>query len=118
MRMAASGWLAIALLLACSAGRGVAAPDPAGPLEYARDVRPLLEKHCVKCHGPEKQKGDLRLDIKSLAVRGGADGAVIVPGKAGESRLIVAVSGSDEDLVMPPKGERLSEKEVGTLRRW
>jgi hypothetical protein len=93
-------------------------PAASQPVEFQHQVLPLFEKHCVKCHGPEKQKGDLRLDVKSMALRGGADGAVIVPGKGGESRLVVAVSGVDEDLIMPPKGERLSAAEVGVLRRW
>lgn len=87
-------------------------------VDFERDVRPLLEKNCVKCHGPEKQKGDLRLDGKNAAMRGTTDGPVILPGKGAESRLVTAVAGVDEDLVMPPKGERLTSEQVGILRRW
>jgi hypothetical protein len=88
------------------------------PVDFVRDIRPLLEERCVKCHGPEKQKADLRLDGKAAAMRGATDGAVIVPGKSAESRLVLAVAGVDEDLLMPPKGERLSAEQIGLLRRW
>jgi mono/diheme cytochrome c family protein len=88
------------------------------PADFIRDIQPILEKNCVKCHGAEKQKGDLRLDGKAAAMRGATDGPVILPGKGGESRLIKAVAGLDEDLVMPPKGDRLTGQQVGLLRRW
>lgn len=78
----------------------------------------MFQQRCLKCHGAEKQKGDLRLDVKSLAMRGATDGPVILSGKSAESRLIQAVAGLDEDLVMPPKGERLTPEQIGLLRRW
>jgi hypothetical protein len=68
--------------------------------------------------GGEKQKADLRLDRKGSAMRGATDGPVIIPGKGAESRLVMAVAGVDEDLVMPPKGDRLTLEQVGLLRRW
>jgi mono/diheme cytochrome c family protein len=88
------------------------------PVDFTREIRPLFEKHCVKCHGPEKQKSDLRLDSKSHGMRGATDGAVIIPGKSAESRIVLAIAGVDEDLVMPPKGDRLTPKEIGLVRRW
>ncbi|MEY2600383.1 MAG: hypothetical protein RLZZ142_2642 [Verrucomicrobiota bacterium] len=91
----------------------------AASVDFVRDVRPVLEKHCYSCHGPEKQKGGLRLDVKSAAMKGGEEHAPnIIPGKAKESPLLIAVRGEDEDLKMPPKGERLSAAEVEILTRW
>lgn len=90
----------------------------AGPVDYVRDVKPIFAKHCVSCHGPDKQRSSLRLDAATFVHKGGNSGKAIVPGKSGDSLLLKAVSGADKDLVMPPKGERLSAAEVATLRAW
>src|SRR4051794_18398196 len=93
-------------------------PATGRPIDFDRDVRPLFVKHCYACHGPDKQKGGLRLDRKADAVKGGDDGAVIVPGKAVESPLVRLTAGLEADRVMPPKGERLTAEQVGVLRAW
>lgn len=95
-----------------------AAPPGAVSIEFTRDIQPLFASHCVKCHGPERQKADLRLDVKRFALRGGDSGKVIVPGKSAESKLIQLVAGLDPDAVMPPKGERLKPGEIELLRAW
>ncbi len=91
-----------------------AAPD------FARDVRPIFSAHCVKCHGPEKQKGGYRVDAKSVALTGGEGSAPnIIPGNAAVSPLLRYVSGADPDLRMPPVEEPpLSAAEVDVLRAW
>ena len=91
-------------------------PAPAATADFARDIQPLFADRCVKCHGPEKQKGGLRLDVKSAAMKGGDEGKVIEPGKSADSLLIHLVAGLDEDKVMPPKGERLTPEQIGLLR--
>ncbi len=85
---------------------------------FDTDVRPILESNCFGCHGPEKQKSDLRLDLEVTALRGGESGAVIIIGDADGSRLIQLVSGQDPDLVMPPKGDRLTDDQIGVLKQW
>lgn len=91
----------------------------AAPVDFVREVRPILEKHCYSCHGPEKQKGSLRLDVKAAAFKGGDEhAATIRPGNPKDSPLLIAVLGEDEDLKMPPKGERVSRSEIETLTRW
>lgn len=88
-------------------------------VDYGRDIQPLLNKHCVSCHGPLKQKSGFRLDQRSSALRGGdTHGVAIVPGKSQDSPLLRYVAGTDPDLVMPPKGERLSQGQVDLLRAW
>ncbi len=60
----------------------------AADVSFATQIRPLLEKHCTECHGKEKQKADLRLDLRPHAFKGGSGGPVIVPGDSGKSALV------------------------------
>jgi hypothetical protein len=96
-----------------------AAGPPPATIDFARDVRPLLERSCISCHGKEKQRGGLRLDDGVLALRGGNSGIVIKPGDGAGSRLVVLVAGQDADLKMPPgKARPLSSAEVALLKAW
>ena len=91
----------------------VASPD------FARDVAPILERHCLDCHGPEKQSGGTRYDQREAAFGAGDSGDfAIVPGKPEESELIHRISSTHKDERMPPKGERLSSAEIATIRDW
>ncbi len=99
----------------------IAAPARAGgdaAVDFARDIRPILAKSCYGCHGPKQRKSDLRLDDKAAALRGGAEGPVILPGKGAESPLVARVASDDPEQVMPPKGEKLTPGQVGILRAW
>jgi hypothetical protein len=96
--------------------RPLAAPRP---IDYARDVRPILETRCYACHGPNKQKAGLRLDERAVAFRVGSDGVeAIRPGHASESELIRRVGSLDPEERMPPEGDRLTSEQVGILRTW
>ena len=87
--------------------------------DFVREVRPIFEKHCFKCHGTEKQKGGLRFDLKVGAFKMGESGErAIVPKHADQSRMIKLVTSLKDDEWMPPKGERLAAKEVDVLKRW
>lgn len=87
-------------------------------VDFVRDVRPIFEKYCYECHGAEKQKNDYRLDIKAVAMTGGADHAPnIIARKSAESPLFRFVSGLDEKIAMPPKS-KLSSAEIDVLKRW
>jgi hypothetical protein len=99
----------------------LASPAPAGgpPIDFHRDVKPILEKSCFACHGPEKQKAGLRLDSRAELLKGGDGGPAVVPGKGADSLLVKLAGYEDADRPMPPKKEkRLSAEQVGTLRRW
>jgi len=96
---------------------------PASPkkdLTYAKDIKPLFEKSCFKCHGTEKQKGKLRLDSLEAVKKGGEDGEVIVVGKSEKSSLVHAIAALDPDMTMPPegKGDPLTKEQVGLVRAW
>src|SRR6266700_559910 len=74
------------------------ASDKTG-VTYATDIKPILDKSCIKCHGSEKQKGKLRLDSLEAVLKGGEDGKVVEPGKSEESILVHNVAHvGDEDL--------------------
>jgi len=63
-------------------------PDVQQAMVYADVIKPILETRCYGCHGPNKQKGKLRLDEPDFILKGGKDGKIIVAGKADESNLI------------------------------
>ncbi len=87
-------------------------------LHFQQKVMPLFERHCIECHGSEKQKGGLRLDLRASAF-GDREFQTIVSGNSQESELIerVMLPDDDEDR-MPPDGERLTEAELALLRDW
>lgn len=80
-------------------------------------VHPVLRQRCFNCHGPEEQKGALRLDSREAVLRGGDLGPSVIPGKPAESRLIQAIHHTTPDLEMPPK-EKLSSAEIVAFERW
>ncbi len=91
----------------------------AGTVDFVTEVQPLLKKHCFECHGEKKQKSGLRLDIKSMAMKGGDQFAPnILPGNAKGSPLVQFIGSQNKEDQMPPKGERLSPMEIATVSRW
>ena len=92
--------------------------ESAQPVDFASQIAPILENRCQVCHGAAQQLSGLRLDNRAAALKGGYSGPVIVPGDSGASRLIRLVSGLEEDLVMPPAGDRLPSGQVELLRTW
>ena len=103
------------LLLTTSASL---AAEPAGIAFFEQKIRPLLQKQCIECHSEKKQKGELRLDAKAFAFKGGHDGAAIVPGKADASPLFQRITSADEDERMPPKGDPLTAAQVALVKAW
>src|SRR5262245_42154144 len=94
-------------------------PPPATTtVDFARDIQPILEASCVKCHGRGKDKGGFNLDTRESFVKGGDNGHTAEPGKSAESYVIELVSGFDPDNVMPVKGSKLTAQQVSLLRGW
>jgi len=115
-------WVCLALHFVLPSLLGLAPSAVGAPVDFARDVRPILEKHCYECHGSEKQKSGYRVDVRDIALKGGDSGnAAILPHNAKQSPLIRFVSGEDEEMLMPPKKSnkpRLTATEVEMLRAW
>jgi hypothetical protein len=95
-------------------------PEPLKrPVKYFGDVHPILVENCVSCHGPQKQKGGLRLDTLEAALAGGASyGAAIVPGRSAESPLVLFTAHLEPDMEMPPEKPKLSDEAIAVLRAW
>ena len=87
---------------------------------YTDIIKPVLEAKCYNCHGPNKQKGKLRLDEPDFILKGGKDGKVIVPGKTEESNLIerIFLPEDNEDHMPPKKKKQLSKQEIDLLHWW
>jgi hypothetical protein len=88
------------------------------PVDYLRNVKPVLQERCYACHGALKQESALRLDTAAAIQQGGNSGPAIVPGKVDESRLIERVTAEDADYRMPPEGKPLSAAEIAHLKQW
>jgi YHS domain-containing protein/uncharacterized membrane protein/mono/diheme cytochrome c family protein len=87
---------------------------------FADVIRPVLDKNCIACHGPEKAKAGLRLDTQAGLLKGSENGSVVVAGKAAESALIkrIELPAEDEDH-MPPAGKpQPSVAEIALLKWW
>jgi mono/diheme cytochrome c family protein len=98
-------------------------PAPAAKtgITFDSDIKPIFEKSCFKCHGPEKQKAKLRVDSLAAVKKGGEDGDILSVGKSEKSRLVHSIARIlDEDENMPPegKGDPLSKDQVALIRAW
>ncbi|HWF18549.1 MAG TPA: c-type cytochrome domain-containing protein [Verrucomicrobiae bacterium] len=96
-------------------------PPPAGvQVNFSRDIQPIFETSCLRCHGPEKPKSKFRLDNRVAALKGGDDGVDILPGNSAKSPLIHYVAGLVEDMEMPPqgKGKKPTTQQISLLRAW
>ncbi len=94
---------------------------------YDKDIKPILEKNCVKCHHGDKARGKLHLDTLEGAIKGGKEGPDIIAGKSGESPLVYSIAHvGDEDDFMPPLKKMkdgtvatpLTAEQVGLIRAW
>jgi mono/diheme cytochrome c family protein len=91
----------------------------AEPIDFVRDVRPIFQEHCYSCHGAEKQKSNLRLDIKSEAFKGGDNyGPSIIANNPSDSPLLQLLTSEDKNERMPPEGAGLSDKQLTTVKQW
>lgn len=91
---------------------------PATPVDFQKQIQPLLAERCLPCHGPEKHKGALRLDSAVTALAGGATGPALEPGRGTDSLLIQRVKGLGDEDRMPPEGEPLTPAQIQLLTRW
>ncbi|MSR55587.1 MAG: DUF1553 domain-containing protein [Gemmataceae bacterium] len=99
-----------------------AAASAQSPVDFSRDVLPILSDNCFFCHGPDEnaRKAKLRLDTKEGAFRVRDGMAVIVPGKSDKSELIRRITSHEAEEMMPPakSNRKLTAKQIDTLKRW
>lgn len=115
--------LALLTVVLTSVGLAVSAqsPTPAQavpPVDFARDIRPILEANCFECHGAKKSRGRLRLDVKAAALKGGNTGPAVVAHNSEQSQLVRRVLGLDGEDRMPLDEDPLPEGQVALLRAW
>jgi hypothetical protein len=87
-------------------------------IDFHKEVAPIFKARCVSCHGSQQQQGGLRLDDKAFALQGGLSGKKLVEPPTDECELLRRVSSDNPMLVMPKEGGRLTDREIGVLRRW
>jgi hypothetical protein len=120
---------AAVFLLLASFGKNLPAADTATNLPppanvkivFDRDIRPILETSCLRCHGAQKPRSDFRLDFRAGALAGGDENTNdIVPGHSEQSLLIAYVARQVPDMEMPPKGkgDALTPQQISLLRAW
>ncbi|MEO6436650.1 MAG: DUF1549 domain-containing protein, partial [Tepidisphaeraceae bacterium] len=106
-------------LAAVLAGGWVGAADAPAPVDFVKDVQPILQARCYECHGPDEQNGGFRADNKTIALNATDSGKKpIVSGDVDKSDLIKRVRSAVEDEMMPPEGERLTAGQIDLLTRW
>jgi len=111
------GWLVLIAAASCLLLKAASAAD--SKVDFTKEIHPLLEKACFDCHGPDKQKGGLRLDRRADALKGGDTGALLLAGKSTRSLLLEVVKGAHAEIGrMPKKRDPLSSQEVKLLADW
>ena len=89
-----------------------------------KDIKPIFEESCVKCHGPKESKAKLRLDNLPAVLKGSENGSVVEPGKSSKSYLVINVArlGDPDDWMPPPENKfkiaPLSDQQIGLIRSW
>jgi hypothetical protein len=108
-----------AFVLASFATIASQAVEPvASPVQFSKDVLPILAHNCFECHAHGKKKGGLDLSSREMLLRGGKNGSAIVVGKSGSSRLVQLVESKDDDERMPSEKPALAPAEIRVLKLW
>ena len=120
------GWLTAAITLVAASEEASKLPPVSAHkgVTYAKDIKPIFDKSCVRCHGAEKPKAGLRLDGLEAVLKGTPQRKVVKPGDSAQSPIVhsTALVG-DQDRWMPPPGNRagiaaLTKDQVSLLRAW
>lgn len=132
--VALSGSVALALALFCSAAAAADAPAKtktipiakikhSGPVDFEREILPILNNNCLACHNQTKPKGGLILETPQTILKGGDAGPAVVPKKPGQSLLLKVAAHQDPELIMPPADNKVAAlpfkpEELGLLQLW
>ena len=118
--LAFAGLATIAALSRPTAVSAAADPAPNTVAYYNEKVLPIFQTNCYRCHGGENHRGGLQIDSKAGLLKGGRDGAVLVPGSPEKSLLISLIrhdGPADDPMPMPPKG-KISDADIATVTAW
>jgi cytochrome c len=118
--MAGFGLAAIALA-SMQLGTVGAQEDAGKPEYYIGKVKPILEANCASCHMGENRKGGLTIDTRAGLLKGGRDGAVIVPGDPANSLLVKLIrheGPEDDPMPMPPQKPKMSDADIAVITAW
>ncbi|MCI0660837.1 MAG: PSD1 and planctomycete cytochrome C domain-containing protein [Acidobacteria bacterium] len=92
--------------------------DAQSQIDFKREIEPIFARTCYQCHGPRNALGQLRLDVKALAMKGGLSGPSIIPGNSKESRLMQRILGEGDEMQMPMGGDPLKPAQIELIRKW
>lgn len=109
--------LSLSIVIVMALAPSARSSDSEKSAHFEKHIRPLFVEHCVGCHGPEKQKGGLRLDSAAGWQVGGDSGPAAVAGEPDASRMLKAIRYTDRDLKMPPDG-KLSASQIAAMEEW
>ena len=109
-------WVGLAVSAQSPAARS--RPGAGASVDFARDIRPILEANCFECHGPKKSRGRLRLDLKAAAFKGGNTGPAVIAHDSDESLMVRRVLGLDGEDRMPLDEDPLPDSQIALLRAW
>ena len=118
--LAGCGIVAIGLI-SLQIGQVGAQEDAAKPEYYTTKVQPILAANCASCHLGANHRGGLSLETKDSMLKGGHDGAVIVPGDPSKSLLIKLIrheGPADDPMPMPPNKPKISDADIATITAW
>jgi len=93
-------------------------PTAAPSIDFVRDIQPILQTHCYECHGREKQKHGLRLDLRTVAMKGGETGPAVIPGNSEQSLMVRRLLGLDGEDQMPKDKDPLARAQIELIRAW
>lgn len=88
------------------------------PVSFEHEVAPILNESCVRCHGAENPRANLRLDTFNGIARGGANGVPVAPGLPARSAMVMRMASPDDQLRMPRGGTKLADADIMTVARW
>src|SRR5438093_5350772 len=88
------------------------------PVDFVRDIQPILQNICYECHGPKKTKAQLRLDSRAGVMKGGETGPIIVPGNSEQSLIVHRLPGLDGEDRMPKDGDPFRAAQPALIRAW
>lgn len=114
-RVLACGSFVAAVVL----GNVLANPVQAEGVSFKDTILPIVKDRCISCHGPQKSKGELRLDTLEAFKAGGENGPIIVAGKPEESSFYkLTILPKDDPDIMPGKGDPLTEEQTKAIAAW